>query len=313
MDHKGEMMILSPTRLVVAVFLLMVPSVAVGQQTSPPIVRKPVVAVTSVKDLANTGQGEAFSAMLQSAIASTSKFRVIENDTDTLIDQQKKARDKIYTTNTPGRIGGFEGADFLVSGKITSGGSIVKSDSDANTGRTIVKAFGLDLGGSTCSKQVSSLAVDITIVDAKTGEQKFTKRINRQSTSETRCSGDPQSDITALLRLAADDAASGLVTTIYPIKIAAVQPDGTIVLNYGEGTLALGQVLSVYGRGEKIVDPDSGAVLSDESAELGQIRVTEVTARFSRAVVTSPSTAPMPVGSIVRPTPPGSIKPGKKR
>jgi hypothetical protein len=41
--------------------------------------------------------------------------------------------------------------------------------------------------------------------------------------------------------------ASHIVTTIHPIKVVAVQSDGTIVVNYGDSVLTVGDQLGVFG------------------------------------------------------------------
>jgi hypothetical protein len=102
------------------------------------------------------------------------------------------------------------------------------------------------------------------------------------------------------LRAAAERVATGLVTAIYPIQIAAVQGDGTMVLNYGEGTVQAGQVLGLFTKGQVIIDPATGEPLGNDEQRIGFIRVTEVTGRMSKAVAHTPFPATPAVGSIAR-------------
>lgn len=275
----------------------------------------PAVTVREMKDLAASGQAVPFTQMLQTAIASTGKFRVIEADFAQLRDQQELGNSGMVTTNRPNKRGGFEGASYLIYGAITAGSAGQQADNEASTGRALARSvFGVDLGGNNCSKSVANLGVDIKIVDGNTGEIRYAKFINQQSVGKTSCSGDTDLDLGNLLRLAANDIASGLVTTIYPIKIAAVQPDGTLMLNYGEGTLNVGQYLAVFSLGETVLDPDTGKPLSNEGVQIGTIRVTEVTPKFSRAVADQPSVQPFQVGYISRPVAlPAPTKKGKRK
>jgi hypothetical protein len=151
---------------------------------------------------------------------------------------------------------------------------------------------------------VASIAVDIQILDAATNEARYASRINQAGLSSGSCTGDDNVDLAAMLRSAADRIAANLVTAIYPIQIMALQPDGSILLNYGEGTLAPGAMMSVYGPSTAIADPGTGRMIMVDGMKLGDIRVTEVQARFSRAVASGPMAAPLSVGAIVRPAQP---------
>jgi hypothetical protein len=93
--------------------------------------------------------------------------------------------------------------------------------------------------------------------------------------------------------------AADLVTSIYPIQIAAVEADGTVVLNYGTGTVQPNVAYAVYTPGRSIRDPATGHALGTEETRLGYVRVSEVSARMSRA---RPIGALTPqVGALLRP------------
>ncbi|CAM3158430.1 hypothetical protein SPAN111604_07385 [Sphingomonas antarctica] len=272
----------------------------------------PVVTVRQMQDLANTGQAKAFSQMIQSAIAATGKFRVIESNFGNLRDQQELGNSGMVTTNRPGKRGGFEGSDFIIDGTITSGSAGKQSDEGANVGRKVFGQFlKVDMGGGNCAKVIATLAVDVKVTDAATGEIRFTKNINQTTTGKTSCSGDPQLDLTNMLRGAANQIASGLLTTIYPMKVAAVQSDGSLLLNYGEGTVAPDTLLAIFAKGQVVIDPDTGRPLTSEGAQIGLARVTEVQTRFSKATPEGPFSQPPQVGYIVRVAPPTLLR-GKK-
>lgn len=273
----------------------------------------PVATVRQMQDLAQTGQAAAFSQMIQTAITSTGKFRVIESNFADLRDQQELGNSGMVTTNRKGKRGGFEGADFLIYGTITAGSAARQSDDGADFGRALAgRMFGVQMGGN-CSKSIATLAVDIKIVDGSTGEIRYAKNINQTTASRTTCSGDAQVDLANMLRGIANQIAGGLVTTVYPIKVAAVQGDGTLMLNYGEGTVVAGTRLNIFAKGEKIIDPDTGKVLSDEGALIGTVLVTEVTPKFSRAAPEGSFAQAPAVGYIARIAPPRVAAPKGKR
>ena len=99
---------------------------------------KPIVAIYKMDDVANSGQAAAFSTMIETAIAQTSKFRVIERERlNTLVGEQARAKSGLVTTNRPGRIGGFEGADYLIYGSITS----VSASNKTNIGASLIGGY----------------------------------------------------------------------------------------------------------------------------------------------------------------------------
>ena len=258
---------------------------------------KPVVAIYKIDDPAQSGQAATFSAMIETAIESTSKFRVIEREhLGKLMNEQAGARSGLLTTNTPGRSGGFEGADFLIYGSITSLQAVARRD----IGSSLVAGF---LSGNRrapqCANTYATLGVDIKITDASSGEVRYVTHIDDTQKSAASCNGSAQVDQASLLRSAAEKVATGLVTSIYPIQVAAVQADGEYVLNYGAGSITPGAVMAVYQRGAAIRDPATGEVLSTDETKLGLLRVTEVGPRVSKAVPGSGFAAAAPVGSVV--------------
>jgi curli biogenesis system outer membrane secretion channel CsgG len=265
-----------------------------------PATGKPIVAVYQMDDLAKTGQAATFSAMIQTAIEGTSKFRVIERARlDVLLKEQGKAKAGLVTTNTPGRMGGFEGVDFLIYGSITTVSLTNKSDFGTSFVMGMLTPQGQ--GAPSCANTYATLGIDIKITDARTGEVRYVTRISETQKSASACGGGPgQIDTSLLLRAAADKVASGLVQAIFPIQIASVQDDGVVILNYGEGSLQIGNILTVYQKGEAIRDPASGEILGTSESKLGFVRVTEVTGRLSKAEPITPFATSPPIGSIVR-------------
>lgn len=265
------------------------PTVAAAQSA------KPVVAVVRIDDLTRSGQAQNLTAMIESAIAGTGRFRLMERERiGALMGEQARARGGTVTTNTPGRVGGFEGVDYLVYGTITS--LSARAGSDA-AGNLIHGLLGNRNPG--CNERATTLALDIKITDTDTGEIRYIKRLDETQTSSS-CGSAAQTDATVLLRSAAQKIATGLVTSIWPMQVAAVAPDGGVVLNYGEGTVAPGQVMMLYAKGQEIRDPATGDVLDVETTPLGLIKIASVSARTSRGQAASAFAVGVPVGALAR-------------
>lgn len=60
------------------------------------------------------------------------------------------------------------------------------------------------------------------------------------------------------MRRTAQNVTNMIVTTVYPIKIVAINKDGEVMLNYGNSLLQNGDSLEVFSQGEAFVDPDTG-------------------------------------------------------
>lgn len=262
---------------------------------------RPSVGIAQMEDLANTGQAQVFSTMVETAIASTGRFRVIERSRlGKLLEEQGRAKSGLVTSRNGARVGGFEGVDFLIYGSMTT----VTARAKTTLGSSLLGGMLSGLGGARgdvhCANQQVALAVDVRITDTDSGEIKRVTRITETQKANSVCGNGVALDVGALLRSAAEQVARTLVTIIYPIQVAALQGDGTVILNYGDGTLSPGTILTVFSKGRDIRDPTSGQVIGNEETKLGFLQVTEVSEKMSRAVVVGTSATPLVVGSTVR-------------
>jgi hypothetical protein len=152
------------------------------------------------------------------------------------------------------------------------------------------------------------MEADIRITDTNTGEVRYATRISQEQQSATVCGGGTQIDSAGLLRASADSIATGLVTTIFPIQVAAIQGDGTVILNYGSGALAIGDFLMIYGETTEVPDPSGTGTIKIDGERIGAIQVTDVQTTFSRAVQVTPFNVPLSVGTVARPVEAAVVK-----
>lgn len=278
---------------------------------------KPVVGIAQMEDLTGAAQAENFIAMIETAIIGSGKFRIIERKRlATLLKEQGLGKSGMVTTNTKKKTGGFEGVDYLIYGTITSISAINRS----NMGDNMLRGL---LGGnrsqqSECYNTRVRMEADIRITDTNTGEVRYATRISQEQESASVCGGGTQIDSAGLLRASADSIATGLVTTIFPIQVAAIQGDGTVILNYGAGALEIGDFLMVYGEATEIPDPSGTGTIKIDGEKIGAIQVTDVQTAFSRAAQVTPFAVPLSVGTVARPVEPAVVKamqkpPKKKR
>jgi curli biogenesis system outer membrane secretion channel CsgG len=296
---------------------------AAFSQTSPSV-HKPIVSIDDIQDLANTGQAAVLREMIETTVVNTGKFRIMERGQQgmgVLVNEQNLAKQGMVTSNTPGKVGGFEGVDYKVYGTITTAGASNSRDVGASTAMQAGGQFMRSLGGglfgamgntmtanSNCNQSSASLAVDIRITDASTGELKYAKHVTQTDRGGTVCGGQSQVDLSGLMRAAAQRVSMGLVTMSYPVKVIDVDDDGKILLNYGEGLLSPGDVFAVFQEGKEIIDPDTGAVLGHKEALLGLVQVSEVTPKYSKATPMTPFASQPLAGSVAREATPEQMR-----
>lgn len=276
--------------------LISVSSGATAQAQS----KQPIVAVAQIDDNAGSGQSKTLTQMMLTAIAATQKFRVIERgQVDVMVQEQQRAKSGLVTSRNGGKVGGFQGADFLIYGTITTLSVTKKSNFGASLGMAMLS--GNSQQPQNCYSGEVTLSLDIRITDSESGQIRYVKRIDEKKKAGTICGeGVPQVNATELLRSAADRVATGLVTAVYPIKVANAQADGTLMLNYGEGTVALGDYVAVFRAGESVIDPDTGRQLGSSEQRIGVAQITDVQTSFSKARAVAGFESPAMARDIVR-------------
>jgi hypothetical protein len=88
-----------------------------------------------------------------------------------------------------------------------------------------------------------------------------------------------------LFKRAANKAGNGILSGIYPIKIASVGAS-SVMLNRGKGAgITVGQIYTVFNQGEVVKDPDTGEILGASEEEAGTIRINAVNPKFSKGQI----------------------------
>ncbi len=83
---------------------------------------------------------------------------------------------------------------------------------------------------------------------------------------------DPERRRDAIQALARE-LVSRSVMPLFPLAVAAYTPDRRLVLNYGEGYVAVGQLYRVVERGEAVRDPATNEILDYQMVHRGLVRI----------------------------------------
>jgi hypothetical protein len=113
-------------------------------------------------------------------------------------------------------------------------------------------------------------------------------------------SDDPELIQHALLEEGARIIAHKALANIYPIRISAIQPDGTLILNQGGMTVSEGELFDIFNVGDKVIDAYSGESLGAAETWVATAKVDRVLAKMSYATVTKGSHEKIRVKDICR-------------
>tara|TARA_B110000003_G_C16635820_1_gene528347 strand:+ start:1089 stop:1994 length:906 start_codon:yes stop_codon:yes gene_type:complete len=242
---------------------------------------KPVIGIGDMQSSVG-GDVNTFRAMLETALANTNKFELIERSRiGDLISEQALSAGGI--TEGSGQIGGISGVDYLVYGSITKLG---------------VESNEFNLGDYKSASQDGVMSVDLRVVDVSTGSIKISETVEVESSVSSAINidgrsigGDEADPLSSVQRVAAVQIAGKIALNIFPIKVINVK-DNMVYLNYGSSILSKCSwsssescYLKIVELGEGFVDPDTGEVLGAEEEYVGAVEVTEPKSKFTIAKI----------------------------
>lgn len=241
--------------------------------------KKPVIGIGEMRSSVG-GDVDTFRAMLETALANTNKFDLIERSRiGDLISEQALSAGGI--TQGSGQIGGISGVDYLIYGSITKLG---------------VETNEFNLGDYQSASADGVMSVDLRVVDVNTGSIRISETVEVESSVASAINidgrsigGDEADPLSSVQRIAATQIAGKISLNIFPIKVINIKDD-LAYLNYGSSILnkcSWGNSNSCYLKivelGEGFVDPDTGEVLGAEEEYIGAVEVIEPKSKFTIA------------------------------
>ena len=291
-------------QLIVALVTLTfcLPQVAFAQNSAPPSKKRlavgPIIAIKAIEQKAlKANQADALHQALETLdttlidqINASRKFEVVarKDALKSIQQEQDFGASGFVDQSTAAEMMKISGAQYLVLTTIT----------DFAIGSESVKFEGI---GVAAKRESVRISCSIQIYDATTGKLLESAKFRGQESNSAR-EGSPTADGATLTKITDSLSANILnriVDVIYPAKVAAKL--GTqITINRGEGAgVSLGQLWSVYALGDQIVDPDTGEKLGGNEAEVGQFKITRITAKLSYGDALEDNG--ITVGNITRP------------
>jgi hypothetical protein len=151
--------------------------------------------------------------------------------------------------------------------------------------------------GDTATKRVFRLSIIGKLYDSTTGTLKESanfqtgnnefKQIQQERNYSVKDGELSDEMMTLVARSMAEKVANHVVDVIFPAKIL-VKRDTEVTINRGDGAgVAVGDTFNVYALGDEMFDPDTKASLGREEVKVGQVKITEVDPKFSKAQILS--------------------------
>lgn len=266
-----------------------------GQGDGPQAAQKP----SDREETAIGKESQVLREMVVTKAQKSGKFTVIEM---TRINEIKRQMDNEVD-------GDYDQAALVQRGKMQSAkysafGTITRFETYRKQ-----KGYSIVGGNETLTMKIT---LDMRLVDNELGTVVGSDQVTGQidtTSSQVGVLGlgrasESQGEIGRLLDTLAQNVVAKIVTTLYPIRIIAVNADEKVVtVSAGETVVSVGDRLIVYDRGEQVVDPDTGEVLGSEEMTAGEVVVYETQVKFSKCKIIKPTQRPedLKVGQICRP------------
>jgi len=246
-------------------------------------------------------------AMITDAMNRSGRFRMVERQAiGNVLQEQNFGASGRVAAPSAAKIGNVLGAEYLVEVVITSYEPGVAGNS-VNVGALARNTkFGGLLGGLNFSSQKSLVGLNFRLVDAATSEVIFTRQIDRMMTKSGLHFGGggygsdgalgafigqySKTPIGQAVMAAINEGVYELVKQVgtRPVTGSVVKAQGsTIYLNLGRGQVRPGDQLSLWHKGEALIDPETGLALGSMDSRIGSLEVGQVNDRFSIARVVS--------------------------
>jgi curli biogenesis system outer membrane secretion channel CsgG len=213
----------------------------------------------------STEVGDDLNRAVERHLVQSRKFAVLtRQDLDRVGLELNLISSEATPSSEKAKLGQLLGADVLLLPEIVKASAEVLSQKIKISGESIVSVVG-------------NFDILMRIVDAVTGEIKFSERYSVDASDYY--------SLEPMVAKIAEIAVSDLVDRIYPIRLVSSLSGGEYVLNQGGSGVNQGELFDVFGRGKKIVDPYTNEPLGYSEKWLARIEVTRVSPKMSYARV----------------------------
>jgi hypothetical protein len=253
---------------------------------------------TEIRELASEKRlGEQFSQYLNTMLARSDKFTVLDRDTQGAILKEKRI---LASPDAPleeqMRLGEALGADYMVVGTVPQIKITVEEKFNAAIGSTtrrftaILEAeYRLIVGPTRQVAASDQLRIKLEDQQVKALMEKWeSDRIDYNEMEQN------------LVQRAARQITDMVSDYLQPVRVAAVKDGGMLILNQGGKRFAEGDLLEVSQMGADVIDPETKKSLGKEVTMIVTVKVTKILPRMSYAVLTQGVASESLVGAVCK-------------
>ena len=241
---------------------------------------------------------ELFAQRLAVGLTQTNKFAVLDRESLSDFAREKQI---LLSEDAPlgeqAKLTETLGADYLLVGTI----------SEAKIEK--IERY-LQVTDYTTREFKARFAFDYRLVDSSTKQivyasvaQKYleNQQVRELADEQDPAEWDPAQVRDAFISVVANDVIETIIDRVYPIRVAAVQEDGQIVLNQGGDKMQKGMLLDILTEDEELFDFDTQESLGKVEILIATVRVEKIGQRISFAKVIDGDLSKISEGLICRP------------
>lgn len=254
-------------------------------------------------DNANQVPVNGIEAIVTDVMNRTGRFRIVERQAlASILQEQDLATSGRVSTPSGARTGNVLGAEYLVQVVVTDYESDISgTNAGGGLGGLMGGRLGV-LGGLGFKSKEGRVGMNFRLIDAETSEVVYTRQIE----SLIKESGLTFGGLAIGGGLAGGGFLSNYARTpigqaviagvnkgVYELikQIGVAPASGSVVkaeagrvwINIGAAAVSVGDELTVWAKGEELIDPDTGISLGSTDTRLGSIRVESVQPKFAIA------------------------------
>lgn len=209
---------------------------------------------------------------LTTYLVKTNKFDVVERSRmKDILNEQEFSESGYISEKTAVKLGKLIGADYFVMGKIEH----LKAEYSMEN---------IPYTKTVRPKYEGKLVVNVRVVDTRGGKIVAADKIETELEEHNyrdKVNGD---DFIEMLKdKTVREVVDSIVGGVFPIKVIKVS-GGEVYLNRGSGaTFKVGDKLSLFQRGESLIDPDTGENLGSAEEEVAAVEITSIQKKFTKA------------------------------
>jgi len=136
------------------------------------------------------------------------------------------------------------------------------------------------------TRHYAIIEATLRIVDSHTGKVLAADKIRINKKLDKYNKNIAANTYSNLIDVFTDLMVSKIVYRIYPIKVIASLPDGSVYINRGmDGGLKTGDIFDVMRPGQELIDPDTGISFGSAETKVAQLKLDAVDAARSKATI----------------------------